>query len=109
MSRSGPSTRGARRPSVLAVAPWALLALGALATLFLPGPVDGPAIRTALANGATVVMVSGAVLASAGAALIVFSPRPSSSSAAASDAARAPSLRAGIALGPGTFGVSGAW
>jgi len=58
-----------------------------------------------LANAATVVMVSGGVIALAGAALFVFAPRPSSRG----DAARGAPVRARVAVGPGALGVIGEW
>ncbi len=42
------SRRPSRRPSTLALVPWAVLLVGLVTTLLLPGPVDGPVIRTAL-------------------------------------------------------------
>jgi hypothetical protein len=65
---------------------------------------DGESARS-LANAATVVMVSGGVIAAAGAALVLFSPRPASPEVASHTA----QLRARIHAGPTSIGVSGEW
>lgn len=64
---------------------------------------DGESARS-LANGATVVMLSGALVGAVGGALILFAPR---ASRAGEGASHARTLRVGV--GPGTLGVSGSW
>ncbi len=64
---------------------------------------DGDSARS-LANAATVVMATGGVIAAAGAALVLFAPRPARE--AADTTSR---LRARLEVGPGAIGVSGEW
>lgn len=40
--------RAGRRPALLAIAPWCVAATGFASSFLLPGPADGPAVRTAL-------------------------------------------------------------